>query len=196
MRNNIFGPFALRINKTQLEEANLFMDETARLQSIDTDHDGLNDYEEINFYETSAYLPDTDSDGIDDKTEIEQGKNPLCAEGETCGAAEAVPVKASSTIDIGPAEIKGSMKPADFLSSIAPGNGQIDIGAEIRKWTKNPTELRAMLLATGNITKEELEKIDDATLVALLEASVAEQGGGQLLQGSTISSSSTNQGSQ
>ena len=39
MRNNIFGPFALHIDKTQLEEANLFMDETARLQSIDTDHD-------------------------------------------------------------------------------------------------------------------------------------------------------------
>lgn len=191
MRNNIFGPFALRIDKTQLEEANLFMDEDARLQSIDTDHDGLNDYEEMNFYETSAYLPDTDSDGLDDKTEIEKGKNPLCAEGEACGAAEAVPVKATSTIDIGPAEIKGGIQPADFLSNLVPTQGQVDIGSELKKWMANPAELREMLLATGNISKEDLEKIDDATLVKLLQASVEEQGGGSLLYGTQATASST-----
>ena len=191
MRNNIFGPFALRLDKTQLEEANLFMDEDARLQSIDTDHDGLNDYEEINFYETSAYLPDTDSDGIDDKTEIEKGQNPLCAEGESCGAVEAVPVSTSTIIDIGPAEIKGGIKPADFLSNLAPTQNQVDIGSELKKWVANPAELREMLLATGNISKEDLEKIDDATLVKLLQSSVEEQGGGSLLYGTSTTAMPT-----
>ena len=39
------------------------LDETIRLQRIDTDRDTITDYQELNFYSTSPYLPDTDSDG-------------------------------------------------------------------------------------------------------------------------------------
>src|SRR3989344_6059197 len=79
LRNNIYGPFALHPGKTQVE---VFADEKTRLQSIDTDHDVLNDYEELEFFETSPYLPDTDSDGVSDNDEIEKGTNPLCVEGQ------------------------------------------------------------------------------------------------------------------
>jgi len=199
MRNNIFSPFVLRVSKSNLEEASLFQDETTRLQSIDTDRDGLNDYEELNFYETSPYLPDTDSDGIDDKTEIEKGADPLCPVGEQCGVAEAIPAS-SSTIDIGPAEMKTNVQPANFLSSLAPQESNVDIGAEIQKWSKDPAELRALLVATGNITQEQLDKIDDATLVKLLQSSVLEHGGAQFVAGaggvsvttSAVLSTSTN----
>ena len=65
MRNNIYNPFAISIFQ---DESNIdsLLDEQTRLQMIDTDHDGINDWEELNFYETSPYLPDTDSDGAGD----------------------------------------------------------------------------------------------------------------------------------
>jgi hypothetical protein len=183
MRNNIFGPFALRVSKTNLEEVSLFMDENARLQSIDTDHDGLNDYEEINFYETSTYLPDTDSDGIDDKTEIARGKNPLCPEGEECESVDVMPETSTTTIEV--SKLDGGAQPADFLTAISPVSGQVDLQEEIKKWTQNPTQLREVLLATGSITKEELAKIDDATLLKLLQDTLAEKGGSALKTTST-----------
>jgi len=186
MRNNIFSPFVLHVDKNNQAETSLFMDENARLQSIDTDHDGLNDYEEINFYETSAYLPDTDSDGIDDKTEISQGKNPLCPEGEMCESADAITTTSTVTFDI--VKTSDGTKPADFLSTISPDSGQIDLQAEIKKWTQNPTQLREMLLATGSITKEDLAKIDDATLIKLLQDALIENGGVDYLIGANSSS--------
>lgn len=191
MRNNIFGPFVLHVDKTNLAESSLFMDENARLQSIDTDHDGLNDYEEMNFYETSAYLPDTDSDGLDDKTEISQGKNPLCSEGEMCESAETIMATSTATFDI--VKTGGGVKPVDFLTAISPTADQTDLQAEIKKWTQNPAQLREMLLSTGSITKEDLAKIDDATLIKLLQDALMENGGIDYLIGAN--SSSTNNGS-
>jgi len=189
MRNNIFSPFVLKIDKTNLDEASLFMDESARLQSIDTDHDGLNDYEEINFYETSAYLPDSDSDGIDDKTEITQGKNPLCPEGELCESADTIMTTSTVTFDIVTTE--GGVKPSDFLTAISPTADQTDLQAEIKKWTQNPAQLREMVLATGSITKEDLDKIDDATLIKLLQDALVENGGIDYLIGANLSSTTS-----
>lgn len=55
-----------------------------RLQNIDTDGDGLSDYDEIYIYGTSPYLVDTDSDGISDYDEVMRGTDPLCPEGQDC----------------------------------------------------------------------------------------------------------------
>ncbi|MFZ2190058.1 MAG: hypothetical protein WAV48_04720, partial [Candidatus Magasanikiibacteriota bacterium] len=74
MRNAIYNPFYSQVAMTGEADAdNLILDESARLQSIDTDRDGINDWEELNFYETSPYLADTDSDGMEDKVEIDSG---------------------------------------------------------------------------------------------------------------------------
>ena len=51
----------------------------------DTDGDGLTDNDETTIYKTSPYLEDTDGDGINDGEEVRLGKDPLCAEGSTCG---------------------------------------------------------------------------------------------------------------
>ncbi|MDD4901028.1 MAG: CAP domain-containing protein [Patescibacteria group bacterium] len=42
----------------------------------DSDNDGVNDYEEINIYQTDPLNPDTDHDGIKDGDEIKRGDNP------------------------------------------------------------------------------------------------------------------------
>jgi plastocyanin len=46
------------------------------LKKIDSDNDGLNDYEEVITYETDPNLKDTDKDGFTDKQEIDKGFNP------------------------------------------------------------------------------------------------------------------------
>lgn len=47
------------------------------LIKIDTDSDGLSDYEEKNTYQTNSLEYDTDQDNVSDGTEIELGTNPL-----------------------------------------------------------------------------------------------------------------------
>ncbi len=54
------------------------------LKAKDTDQDGLSDYDELNIYGTSPYLPDTDSDGYSDKKEVDDGYDPNCPGDENC----------------------------------------------------------------------------------------------------------------
>jgi len=47
---------------------------------VDTDSDGLTDYDEINIYGTKPNNPDTDGDGINDGDEVIAGTDPLVVE--------------------------------------------------------------------------------------------------------------------
>ena len=66
------------------------VDINAYLDPLDSDSDGLSDYDEINIYHTSPYLPDSDSDGISDYDEIMAGTDPNCPTGKVCNTAETV----------------------------------------------------------------------------------------------------------
>lgn len=54
------------------------------LKNKDTDQDGLSDYDELNLYNTSPYIPDSDSDGVGDAQEIARNSDPNCPAGEDC----------------------------------------------------------------------------------------------------------------
>jgi hypothetical protein len=45
--------------------------------TLDSDNDGLTDYQEINIYHTNPHNPDTDGDGYLDGAEVKAGYNPL-----------------------------------------------------------------------------------------------------------------------
>jgi hypothetical protein len=45
--------------------------------TLDSDNDGLTDYQEINIYHTDPHNPDTDGDGYLDGAEVKAGYNPL-----------------------------------------------------------------------------------------------------------------------
>lgn len=66
-------------------------------QTRDTDSDGLTDIEETNNYKTSPYLEDTDGDGLSDFDEIKFNKDPLCAEGSSCGFTASALSSATTT---------------------------------------------------------------------------------------------------
>lgn len=160
MRNTIYNPFAVRLSSNSgMNE--LLNNEEARLQSIDTDRDGLNDWEEINFYQTSAYLPDTDSDGASDKQEINDGTDPLCPKGEVCESAQAVPEPSKESIS----SPLGSdlVTPEDILL-----NANLNVageGADVFSAFSDPKKVRQMILSAGGISEAELNKIDDETLM-------------------------------
>jgi hypothetical protein len=47
------------------------------MEALDTDGDGLSDWDELNIYNTNATNPDTDGDGVSDGDEVNNGTDPL-----------------------------------------------------------------------------------------------------------------------
>lgn len=90
MYRNINGPFLAMLEESKRkygETGNLSLESNPeQLKASDTDSDGLNDYDEMYQYGTSAYLSDSDSDGLNDRAEIEQGSDPNCSTGEDCAS--------------------------------------------------------------------------------------------------------------
>ncbi len=164
MRNTIYGPFVVRATKdTSLDSV---LDETTRLQQIDTDRDGLSDYDELYFHSTSPYIEDTDSDGIEDKDEIDAGTDPLCPKGQEC-EGDQLPEETGLELD----GVDAAFTPQDILSqaqSSLPGSPEID-AEQFVELLENPTMLRQILLATGRVTKEQLDEFSDDELSILME---------------------------
>jgi hypothetical protein len=127
------------------------------LHLLDTDGDGLSDYDEINIYHTSPYLEDTDGDGINDKQEIIQGTDPNCATGADCSNKEDLFVATSSSITdsiIGSTtDITGS------TTDTAGTEAAILDPAEV-----TPAMLRQILLQNG-YDQATLDQISDADIM-------------------------------
>src|SRR3989338_4602783 len=122
------------------------------LKTKDTDSDGLSDYDELNVYGTSPYLKDSDGDSYSDKIEIDSNNDPNCPKGTECrtglpaGAGEAPPRPPTPTTPPPPTLQK-----------------------------RTPQELRTLLLATGQVTEDQLKLIDDATLMQMYQETLKEQ---------------------
>lgn len=170
MRNTIYNPFVIRplSGGTNVQA---FLDDTTRLQKVDTDKDGLADYDELEFHQTSPYLPDTDSDGISDKDEIENGTDPLCAEGSGCEIVE--PPSSPSSIQ---SPLLENNNPLDLLDTVGDmvkeSESQTESGAEgtvdLTEIISDPKTLRQLLLSTGQITEEQLTGVSDEEILGLV----------------------------
>ncbi len=161
IRNNLVQPFVLRTQQEKQDQS--LKDFQVELQNLDTDQDGINDYEELNFYTTSPYLPDTDSDGKTDKQEIDAGTDPLCAAGKECAAAENIPRSSTSTLPLNSASI------GQVTDSIPLMNDSENTDLDVQELINNPQKIRQLLSQTGQISQEQLDKLDDATLIKMLQ---------------------------
>lgn len=83
--NQIRSPFA--VDRALDEVATVSDAEEQRLKELDTDEDGLSDFDELTLTSTSPYLKDSDSDGKDDQAELLVGQDPNCPAGQVCGLA-------------------------------------------------------------------------------------------------------------
>ncbi len=175
MRNTIYSPFAYKSPTTIARTTeDLLQDETIRLQSIDTDQDGLSDYEELYFYQTSPYIPDTDSDGISDKAELDASSDPTCPQGAVCDGSDQFFTSQASSTATTPMGIPSGLGADGILrqvdTSIAQGQ-EVDLGALLG----NVDAVREIIAQTGKIPKEQLDQIDDQTLLNLVIEIMAEE---------------------
>lgn len=123
-------------------EAQKRLDKLAEMRLLDSDSDGINDFDEEYTYNTSAYLADTDSDGSDDKTEIDNiqnGDDPTCPQGTTCEQTRTANVNSVTT---------------NTNQAITSLN------------TNDPVQLRAQLEQLG-ISKAVLDQVSDDDLISV-----------------------------
>jgi len=136
---------------TELEEQRI-----EEMKTKDTDADGLNDYEESRVYQTSPYLADSDSDGVDDKTELASGADPNCPIGKECGAFAGA-LEAQATLSATASKELSAQEQAVMEQLLNP----------------TPAQIRQLLIEAG-VRPEDLEGIDDATLLELYRQSIEE----------------------
>lgn len=181
MRNTVYGPFVARVSKGDP----ILNDEQAQLKAVDTDHDNLNDYDELYLYNTSPYLPDTDSDGLPDKTEIDQGTNPLCAEGQACSTEGELAVSSTASVLITSPlqanlntfrnDIDNLVNPTSTVAVPSSPDQSLDAN-DLNEIMNNIPALRQMLLASGKFKQEDIAKISDDKLRALVKEIAGKQG--------------------
>lgn len=137
------------------------LEQIIRLQNQDTDKDGLSDYDEMNIYNTSIYLPDSDSDGYSDKQEIDTNNNPNCPAGQNCS-----PSKQKPGDEIQSSETDIFNDYLDIINSVTPTT---DSDAEkILSGQASAEEVRKMLLGAG-MSPEDLSKIPDEEIMKIYQ---------------------------
>ena len=131
------------------------------LQGIDTDKDGLSDYDEMYIYKTSPYLPDTDSDGYLDKQEIDNGYDPLCPAGQDC---DGTPQDQNSSEET---TRNSSVNNLDGNPTLPADSQNQEFTPELMDELKNltPDQIRDLLRSSGQMTEEQINAIDDETLM-------------------------------
>jgi len=147
-------------------ELNLTAD-NLELKLIDTDGDGISDWDELFIYGTSPYLEDTDGDGLSDYEEIFVYKtNPLCPEGQDCSGYL---IQGSSQ------NIDSSNDQLDDFYNLLVGLEDSSTGETINSQPNNnqssqvsPTYLRNLLLENGFL-EENLNQVSDEDLLTIYQ---------------------------
>lgn len=143
------------------------------LHNVDTDHDGLSDYDEINIYHTSPYLEDTDSDGIPDGVEVKNSTDPNCPTGKVCNGINDT-TAASSTLatSTGAAPTSVNIPALSIPADVASSSQQAIQDAISGK--ADATTLRQLLITSG-ADKAMLDQISDADLMASYQQTLQNQ---------------------
>jgi len=175
---SIFNPLKVDLSATQrfseaVNGGNTNADIEA-LKNKDTDGDGLSDYDEIYIYHTSPYIKDSDSDGIPDGTEVKNGTDPNCPQGQDCGTPAPVNAPSSDTASgQGPSDAATLNDMMNAYTSGADGGTNAPALAPDTNTGTIPTadvtdaaQIRALLKEQG-LTDDVLNSLDDQTLVQM-----------------------------
>lgn len=126
------------------------------LRTLDTDKDGLNDYDELYLYSTSPYLVDSDSDGVSDDEEIASGKDPNCPGSQDCYNAIITPLGKDSFTDT----------PEPDFSNFQFSGGTNDQLKEVFPINPTPSEIRLLLIQQG-VPEADVSSISDEDLITI-----------------------------
>lgn len=144
------------------------------LKNIDTDGDGISDWDELFVYGTSPYLEDTDGDTLSDYEEIFVYKtNANCPEGQDCSNS----LSQSTSQNSGSSEASNDFY--DFLTSLETSVEQDVNSTSSNSSMGNSSEkvdaqsLRQILIQSG-IEESDLEQINDDDLMKLYQEVLAD----------------------
>jgi hypothetical protein len=152
-------------NKVSNNSQQLLGDEA--LKMLDTDNDGLSDYDEINVYKTSPYLEDSDSDGMSDAQEVANGSDPNCPIGRKC--VEEVIVSSSTPTIV--ASSSGQSLP---IGQPTAGQASSDVSGLLMSGSMDAATLRSVLKEAG-MAEEVLVQISDEELMAVFNEELKKQ---------------------
>ena len=138
----------------------------AKLRVLDTDEDGITDWEELNIHSTSPYLSDSDSDGIDDNVEIAQGTDPNCPIGRVCGS-DIIETLEQIQQDAALQEQESSQDQIPLIKEFSQ-ESQEALDALEKGSIPTPDQIRSLLRDSG-IPKEQLDISSDEELVQLFQ---------------------------
>ncbi len=164
-RYNLYSPFDYnnKIASGQKTNTGGSSEVTTDLTKMDSDNDGLNDYDEINVYKTSAYLEDSDSDGFSDKDEILNNTDPNCPAGQIC-------TQVSSDTDN-----NTTIASPDALDSASENlSSEEKTAQDMLEGKSDPAILRKLLLDNG-MSQADLDKISDEELISSYQESLNKQ---------------------
>jgi hypothetical protein len=179
MQANIKGPFQLGDEYSALSKNSSDNIGTCtgpdclsdvELREKDTDKDGLSDWEEINIYGTSAYLPDSDSDNISDYDEIQQGTDPNCAEGSDCSY---------NNFDSNDLEIDSNSTGEENLDYLGNNISVPEDDEKLKEALSGSIsleDLKSLLLESG-VDKKTIESFSDEELKKLYQDTLADMSG-------------------
>jgi hypothetical protein len=153
-------------NKVPASLKEQIVDDVDHLKVIDTDRDGLSDFDEKYTFNTSPYLYDSFGYGISDK-EVVRRALPLCpGAGRSCSGNvseqdSGIAANGSSSTTILsslPGTVFGTNE-TDFVGSPPP---------DLEKILTDPVALRKLLMQTGKVDQESLNKVTDKDLLLMV----------------------------
>lgn len=178
MRTTIYGEKPVE-EVVDLSALNQDYDANANIEIklTDTDNDGLTDWDEINVYNTSPYLPDSDSDGYLDGEEVEREDDPNCHNNKSCDGADAIQENVLITSEAegngisaqSNAELEAMLLQLQLEESEL-NNMKVDadeLPDELKDIT-NPSDLRRALMSQG-MDSEMLNLLNDEQLMQMYQ---------------------------
>ena len=179
LKNSIYAPLNGPINTTETDLAGNQTADDQALKNKDTDGDGLSDYDELNIYNTSAYIADSDGDGLSDGAEVKNGTDPNCPAGRTCaanglsenGAGVSPSTPSSSSADAFNNLSAENQAVKDLLNQQNAAQSAAGTGAGLNAANQPASPTGGSTGSAGNLTpdqKNALKNIDAATLRQML----------------------------
>lgn len=159
----IKAPFLPKTSGQTLSDLSSEDERKEEMKKIDTDKDGLSDYDETYIYNTSPFIEDSDSDSLPDKTEVLSGEDPNCPKGRVCFA----PQVATSTPEAGNISAE-SQPPLTAISELLEAAKKPGASADIRKQLEAGGLSKTLL---DDLSDQELQKLYAETLKEILATS-------------------------
>ena len=165
-------------------------DQIKKLKTVDTDGDGLSDYNELFAYHSSPYLFSTAGDNISDGVKVEKGENPSCPEGKSCSLVNVL-IPADGNSNLNASYLRQALVAAgvsqetlsntndsslmDLYQRVVNGATNANINSPTVGDLTNlsGSSIRSLLTQNG-VSADTLSKVDDATLEQIFAQVIAQ----------------------